>query len=156
MLKRSLAILLLAISGVALASCGNQPKTALRTEAARSSRSDSASPSPSASRPNCPAKPILPPGPQAGRDAVTAAKAVIPKVYSDIRTGGFRILQAAAATRSTALGSIPYGMCDTAVGARTWIVRILFPLEKPSADLSHGVLFMGRFSDGWQVWFRYQ
>jgi hypothetical protein len=87
---------------------------------------------------------------------VAAAQAAIPKVYSDIRTRGFRILQTAAASQSTALGSIPYGMCGATVGARTWIVRIVFPLEKPSADLSHGVLFTGRFSSGWRIWFRYQ
>jgi hypothetical protein len=87
---------------------------------------------------------------------MTAAQAAVLTVYSDIRTRGFRILQTAAASRSTALGSIPYGMCNATVGARTWIVQILFPLEKPSADLSHGVLFMGRFSNGWRVWFRYR
>jgi hypothetical protein len=87
---------------------------------------------------------------------VAAAQAAIPRVYSDIRTRGFRILQAAAASQSTALGSVPYGMCGAAVGARTWIVRIVFPLEKPSADLRNGVLFTGRFSNGWRIWFRYQ
>ena len=87
---------------------------------------------------------------------MTAALAAVPTVYTDIRIAGFSILQTFAATRSSALGSIPYGMCNATVGARTWIVRILFPLDKPSADLSHGVLFLGRFSEGWRVWFVYQ
>jgi hypothetical protein len=154
MLKRSLAVLLLAISA-ALTSCGSQPKVASQAPAVRSSHSAPAT-RPSASRANCPGQPILPPGPHASRDAVAAAQAAIPKVYSDIRTRGFRILQTAAASQSTALGSIPFGMCGATVGARTWVVRIVFPLEKPSADLSHGVLFTGRFSGGWRVWFRYQ
>jgi hypothetical protein len=156
---KSLAASLLAISAVAVTSCSSQPSAAHHAAAVKSSRSApaaSASASASASRTNCPEQPILPPGPGAARDAVLTAQAAIPKVYTDIDIGGFRIMQAFAATRSTALGSIPYGMCNATVGARTWIVRILFPREKPSAVLSHGVLFLGRFSEGWRVWFVYQ
>jgi hypothetical protein len=162
MVKRPLTVFLVASCAVAAGACSSQPGTAKRAAVVRSTRPASAALSPSPAPPaavagrNCPAQPILPPGADASRLARTAARAAVPKVYTDIRIGGFEILQAAAATRSTALGSVPYGMCGGTVGTRTWVVQIAFPLEKPSADLSHGVLFMGRFAGGWRVWFRWQ
>jgi hypothetical protein len=167
MLYKSLPVVLAVICAAGIAACGSGPRNAQQAAAVRSSpartpaplmQTTQTMPSTSASagrQANCPAKPVLVPGPHAARAAVAAAVAAIPRIYSDIRTSGYRILQAAAATRSTALGSVPYGMCGSTVGARTWIVRILFPLERPSADLSHGVLFTGRFADGWRVWFRW-
>jgi hypothetical protein len=169
MRKRSLAVLLLAAGAASVAACGAEPNAGGHAAAAAPSRASptaspvpvpaplvSAGPSPAARLGNCPAQPVLLPGPDAARDAARAARALIPAVYSDIDTAGFKILTVEAATRSSALDSIPFGMCGTTVGGRTLVVRILFPRERPSADLSHGVLFMARFSGGWRVWFRYQ
>jgi hypothetical protein len=44
-------------------------------------------------------------------------------------------------------------MCGAKAARRTVVVQLLFPWLLPSASLSEGVLFVGRFRGGYQVWF---
>jgi len=44
-------------------------------------------------------------------------------------------------------------MCGPEVARRTVVVQLLFPWLLPSASLSEGVLFVGRFHGGYRVWF---
>jgi hypothetical protein len=44
-------------------------------------------------------------------------------------------------------------MCGATVARRTVVVQLLFPWLLPSASLSQGVVFVGRFHGGYRVWF---
>lgn len=78
-------------------------------------------------------------------------------VYSNINTAGYQItgVYEASPGPGPGFGALPFGMCGQAVGSRTWIAELYFPAELPSADLSHGQLFLTRFASGWEIWFRY-
>jgi len=42
--------------------------------------------------------------------------------------------------------------CGHAVRARTLVVYLEFPAEKPSSSLSEGVVLVARFAHGMRVW----
>jgi hypothetical protein len=44
-------------------------------------------------------------------------------------------------------------LCGAKVARRTVVVQLLFPWLLPSASLSQGVVFVGRFRGGYRVWF---
>lgn len=52
-----------------------------------------------------------------------------------------------------ARGSEVKYLCGAKVARRTVVVQLLFPWLLPSASLSEGVLFVGRFHGGYRVWF---
>jgi hypothetical protein len=105
----------------------------------------------------CPSQPLLLPGPDARSTARAAAVAAIPRLYGPKQRGNYSIgtVTPAAALPAGRVTAIPFGMCGSAVGSRTWVVEMTFPDEAPSASLSSGQLFLGRFSNGWRVWFQY-
>ena len=44
-------------------------------------------------------------------------------------------------------------LCGATVARRTVVVQLLFPWLLPSASLSQGVVFVGRFHGGYRVWY---
>jgi hypothetical protein len=105
----------------------------------------------------CPSQPLLPPGPDARSGARAAAVAAIPRLYGPKQRGNYSIgtVTPAASLPAGRVTAIPFGMCGSAIGSRTWVVEMTFPDEAPSASLSSGQLFLGRFNNGWHVWFQY-
>jgi hypothetical protein len=105
----------------------------------------------------CPSQPLLAPGPDARSAARAAAVAAIPRLYGPTQRNNYIIgtVTSAAALPDDRVTAIPFGMCGSTVGSRTWVVEMTFPDEAPSASLSSGQLFLGRFSNGWRVWFQY-
>jgi len=102
----------------------------------------------------CPSPAPLSFGQNATADAIATVRAAVPQIYTNINTAGYRITSAAPAGGS-GYGAIPAGMCGALVGARTYVVQLSFPAMAPSASLSQGQLFVSRFGQGWQVWYRY-
>lgn len=107
----------------------------------------------SPSHPDCPKEPILQPGRRAQDSAIAAAEASLRTGPAEWRT--FQIESAYPARRTEGVGAVAFGMCGSVVGERTWVVEIRFPTLEPSASLSQGQAFVGRFRAGWRVWYRY-
>jgi|SRR5579859_3148122 len=103
----------------------------------------------------CPTATPLDPGPDAANEVRFTVAKNLPAIYSNIQTSGYQITRVYEASPGQGFGAIPFGMCGQAIGSRTWIAELYFPAELPSADLSHGQLFLTRFASGWEIWFRY-
>jgi hypothetical protein len=103
----------------------------------------------------CPTATLLDPGPDAASAVRVTVATNLPSVYSNINTAAYQITRVYEASPGPGFGGLPFGMCGQAVGSRTWIAELYFPAELPSADLSHGQLFLARFAPGWEIWFRY-
>jgi hypothetical protein len=103
----------------------------------------------------CPTATPLDPGPDAASAVRVTVATNLLRVYSNINTAGYQITRVYEASPGLGFGGLPFGMCGQAVGSRTWIAELYFPAELPSADLSHGQLFLTRFASGWKIWFRY-
>lgn len=103
---------------------------------------------------SCPTQQPLPAEANAATAAAETARAAVAMIYTDINTAGYTIDNVSPASAG-GYGQIAYGQCGSAVGTDTWVVQLTFPAEQPSASLSHGQLFISRFSYGWQVWYRY-
>lgn len=107
----------------------------------------------------CPAQAPQDPGPDPAAGATLAAKAAIAQRYPApaYNTAGFQVSAAyPASVTGTGYAPIPFGMCGPVLGRDTWVVELTFPMmAKQGPDLSHGQLFLARFSGGWKVWFQY-
>lgn len=105
----------------------------------------------------CPTATPLDPGPDAASAVRVTVATNLLSVYNNINTAGYQITRVYEASPGPGpgFGALPFGMCGQAVGSRTWIAELYFPAELPSADLSHGQLFLTRFASGWEIWFRY-
>lgn len=148
MKKRVARIPLCLVFLLSLAACGSHAATPVARP----------SPAPSLISP-CPTEPLLEPGPDAAAAATAAAQAEVPQRYPlpRVDSPGFEVTTAYVADRAaTGYGIIPFGMCGTDIGQRTWVVELHFPRMDPQGvDLAHGQLFLGRFTGGWRVWYQY-
>lgn len=124
-------------------------------------RSPAASPSggPATTAGLCPTQAPQDPGPDPSSGATLAAKAAVARHYPPpaYNTTGFQVSAAyQASVTGTAYAQIPFGMCGAVVGQDTWVVELTFPaMAQQGTDLSHGQLFLARFSGRWKVWFQY-
>jgi hypothetical protein len=66
---------------------------------------------------------------------------------------GTEVMASDRAAFAGARGQEVTAMCGARVARRTVVVQVLFPWLLPSASLSQGVLFVGRFHGGYRVWF---
>lgn len=105
--------------------------------------------------PNCPSTVPLDPGPDAEAEVRRTAVGLVPTIYTTTDLAGWFIASVHPALPDQGVGQIADGMCGAVVGERTWEVDLTFPSELPSASMSQGQLFLCRFRDGWDVWFRY-
>ena len=98
----------------------------------------------------------------ASANALATARAAVALVYTNIDTTGYQINSSGPASPSPQGQAnpgyyiLPYGMCGSTVGSRTYVVELYFPaMASRGTDLSHGQLFLSRFPQGWQAWYRY-
>ncbi len=105
----------------------------------------------------CPNPPPLTFDPDAGVNAVAAARAALPTLYRNIETAGYQVRAAgpATATSVAGYGAIAGTLCGQLARSRTYVVELYFPAMEPSASLSQGQLFASRLGVGWQVWYQY-
>lgn len=129
------------------ASCGGGKNEARETVPPRTS-----SPSPSGLT-SCPTEHPLEPGPdrKAKRQAIAAARPVVPKLFGG-DTRGFVVEGASPARRSDGVPSI--NICGKELGDKTWVVYVTFPREF-GASVGDGQLYVARFDSGWKVWNTY-
>jgi hypothetical protein len=119
----------------------------------------------------CP-KSALAPGTNAATRAAAAARSYVATHVSGqpgYHTTGFRILSDAPAlpliAKSTPdylkrfrVSMLAYSFCGTAIGRRTYVVRVVFPAMLSAGDgtiVSHLNLFESRMPRGWAVWYNY-
>jgi hypothetical protein len=110
---------------------------------------------PSTGLDSCPSEMPLEPGFGASTGVHESVAANVPSIYANLDTTGYVIARVYPAAPTAGLGAIPFGLCGTLVGSRTWVAELYFPRELPSADLSQGQLFLSRFASGWRPWMRY-
>jgi hypothetical protein len=110
----------------------------------------------------CPNPAPLPFDAQAAQNALATARAAVPRVYTNVDTAGYQITASGPASAhpqgqtNPGYYMLPYGMCGPTVGARTYVVELYFPaMASQGTDVSHGQLFLSRFPQGWQAWYRY-
>lgn len=110
-----------------------------------------------ADHPYCPlSSPPLEPGPDPATNARETAIAAIPRLYPYRNLAGWLVAGVhPAEPNDDGYGQIPYGMCGSLVGSRTWVVDLAFPAKTPSQSASQGTLFVARFAKGWEVWYQY-
>jgi hypothetical protein len=103
---------------------------------------------------SCPerAKAALPLSANATNKAGQAALAAAPKLYKGLDVRDATVVWSKLATRAGARGGEVAFQCGKAIQAKTIVVELRFPKELPSASLSEGVLFLSRFTTGYQVW----
>ena len=103
----------------------------------------------------CPAsaKGLLPLRPASVQAAASRAVAEAAKEYKGLNTAGAEVMAADRSAFAGPRGSEVRYLCGPAAAARTVVVQMLFPKELPSASLSQGVVFVGRFAHGYQVWY---
>jgi hypothetical protein len=107
----------------------------------------------SPSSPACPKESPLEPGRDARDRAIAAVRESLRTGPEEWRT--YEIRSAYPAASGEGFAAIALRMCGAVVGRRTWVVEMHFPNLEPSASLSQGQAFVGRFRTGWRVWYRY-
>ncbi len=88
----------------------------------------------------------------ATKKAARAALAAAPERYKGLNVKGAKVLWSRLATKAGPRGSEVAHQCDRAIQAKTVVVELRFPRERPSASLAEGVVFVSRFKGGYQVW----
>jgi hypothetical protein len=66
---------------------------------------------------------------------------------------GTEVMASARSAFAGARGGEVKFLCGAKVARRTVVVQLLFPWLLPSASLSQGVVFAGRFHGGYRVWY---
>lgn len=123
----------------------------LAIAAAAASSAQAASPLPTARKASCPKpKPEPLPG-DALIGATRAALAQARTLYKSTNLTGMRATEAVLATFNGPRGGYAT-KCGGTVRARTVVVELEFPAEKPSSSLSQGVLLVSRFAGKYRVW----
>jgi hypothetical protein len=102
----------------------------------------------------CPkrAKVALPLSANATKKAGQAALAAAPERYRGLDVKGATVAWSKVATAAGPRGGEVAFQCGKKIQARTIVVELRFPKERPSASLSEGVVFVSRFTGGYQVW----
>lgn len=97
--------------------------------------------------------------PNAIADAKRAAMRQARELYTNttglgrgINTTGAHVVSAVRAARAGARGAQIRRQCGASTERRSVVVILRFPKMLPSGSLSEGVLFAGRFADGYHVW----
>lgn len=108
---------------------------------------------PATARTTCPrATTILRPDAVAG--ATEAALAQADRVYRGTNLKGARVIKAVRATADAERGGYAKIKCGRKIQARTVVVYLDFPAERPSASLSQGVVVVSPTTHGYTAWAR--
>jgi hypothetical protein len=102
----------------------------------------------------CPtrAQAALPLSAHATKKAARAALAAAPERYKGLNVTGAMVVWSKVATAAGPRGGEVAFQCGKEIQARTIVVELRFPKELPSRSLSEGVVFVSRFTSGYQVW----
>lgn len=92
--------------------------------------------------------------PDAVAGATEAALAQAGRVYSGTNLKGARVIKAVRATADAERGGYAKIKCGRKIQARTVVVYLDFPAERPSASLSQGVVVVSSTTHGYTVWAR--
>jgi len=103
---------------------------------------------------NCPkqVRAALPLSANGRRKAARAALAAAPERYKGLDVDGAKVVWSKVATAAGARGGEVAFQCGKSIQARTVVVELRFPKELPSTSLYEGVLFVSRFTSGYEVW----
>lgn len=96
---------------------------------------------------------ILPLPPAGVQRAADRALAWAARLDRGVNTRGAEVMAADRSAFAGPRGGEVRHLCGTTVAARTVVVQMLFPRMLPSASLSQSVVFVGRFANGYRVWY---
>lgn len=88
-----------------------------------------------------------------------ALRSLAPKMIKELYTSPgyeeYTNLKVALASQAGLHGEMVKKWCGAAVAESTWVVKMTFPKNAPSASMSGGQFMVSKTRKGWQVWFRY-
>jgi hypothetical protein len=80
---------------------------------------------------------------------------MIKELYTQPGYDEFTNLNANLAAEAGLHGAMVTTWCGATVAESTWVVKMTFPKNAPSASMSAGQFMVSKTRKGWQVWFRY-
>lgn len=83
------------------------------------------------------------------------APAIIREIYSSPGYEEYTDLTVAMAADAGLHGEMVKNWCGEKVAASSWVVKMTFPRNAPSASMSAGQFMVSKTRKGWQVWYRY-